>query len=128
VQFFQEWTNRKALKLLLPALNSVLGSARSMPQIIRANLIAAFLLGEDRHSGYVSLAPETLFLLRADVQLSPDELVPLEQFGLGGIESVRGYRQDALLTDNGALCLRRVAVADLPSTTAAIGCTADPIY
>jgi hemolysin activation/secretion protein len=37
------------------------------------------------------------------VQLSPDDLVPLEQFGLGGIESVRGYRQDALLTDNGAL-------------------------
>jgi hemolysin activation/secretion protein len=36
------------------------------------------------------------------VQLSPDALVPLEQFGLGGIDSVRGYRQDALLTDNGA--------------------------
>jgi len=33
-------------------------------------------------------------------------LVP-EQFGLGGLESVRGYRQDLLLTDNGALLLRR---------------------
>ena len=27
-------------------------------------------------------------------------LVPQEQFGVGGIESVRGYRQDALLADN----------------------------
>jgi hemolysin activation/secretion protein len=49
------------------------------------------------------LAPETLFLVRGDVQLANDSLVPLEQFGLGGQLSVRGYRQDALLTDNGML-------------------------
>ena len=49
------------------------------------------------------LAPDTLFLVRGDVQLTGDSLVPLEQFGLGGQLSVRGYRQDALLTDNGAL-------------------------
>jgi len=34
------------------------------------------------------------------------ERQPIEQFGLGGLESVRGYRQDLLLTDN-ALLLRR---------------------
>lgn len=48
------------------------------------------------------VAPETLLLLRGDVQLASRALVPLEQFSLGGQESVRGYRQDALLTDNGA--------------------------
>ncbi|MDY6805479.1 MAG: ShlB/FhaC/HecB family hemolysin secretion/activation protein [Cyanobacteriota bacterium] len=45
----------------------------------------------------------TLLLMRGNVQLSPDELVGLEQFGLGGLQSVRGYRQDARLTDNGVL-------------------------
>ncbi|MEH2127137.1 ShlB/FhaC/HecB family hemolysin secretion/activation protein [Nostoc sp.] len=49
------------------------------------------------------LAPDTLFLARGDFQLAADSLVPLEQFGLGGQLSVRGYRQDALLTDNGML-------------------------
>lgn len=49
------------------------------------------------------LAPETLFLARGDFQLAADSLVPLEQFGLGGKVSVRGYRQDTLLTDNGVL-------------------------
>ncbi|MCG6136102.1 MAG: ShlB/FhaC/HecB family hemolysin secretion/activation protein [Nostoc sp. LLA-1] len=49
------------------------------------------------------LAPETLFLARGDFQLAADSLVPLEQFGLGGQVSVRGYRQDTLLTDNGML-------------------------
>ncbi|MBU7583110.1 MAG: ShlB/FhaC/HecB family hemolysin secretion/activation protein [Nostoc sp. TH1S01] len=48
-------------------------------------------------------APDTLFLTRADLQLAADNLVPLEQFGLGGQLSVRGYRQDTLLTDSGFL-------------------------
>ncbi|OKH55202.1 peptide transporter [Calothrix sp. HK-06] len=49
------------------------------------------------------LKPDTLFLVRGDLQAAADSLVPLEQFGLGGQLSVRGYRQDALLTDNGLL-------------------------
>ncbi|WP_413173833.1 ShlB/FhaC/HecB family hemolysin secretion/activation protein [Anabaena azotica] len=49
------------------------------------------------------LAPDTLFLAKGDIQLAADSLVPLEQFGLGGQLSVRGYRQDTLLTDNGIL-------------------------
>jgi hemolysin activation/secretion protein len=47
------------------------------------------------------LARDTLFVFRSDLQLSPSALVPVEQFALGGQQSVRGYRQDALLTDNG---------------------------
>jgi hemolysin activation/secretion protein len=47
------------------------------------------------------LARDTLFVFRSDLQFSPGVLVPVEQFSLGGQQSVRGYRQDALLTDNG---------------------------
>ncbi|NEQ73017.1 MAG: BamA/TamA family outer membrane protein [Okeania sp. SIO2C9] len=50
-----------------------------------------------------SLATDTLLVVGADVQLSPSDLVPLERFALGGYRSVRGYRQDTRLTDNGAL-------------------------
>ncbi len=53
---------------------------------------------------YVRLtAPDTLLLIRSDLQLADQHLLPLEQFGLGGQQTVRGYRQDALITDNGAL-------------------------
>lgn len=51
------------------------------------------------------------------MQLSPDDLVPLEQFGLGGIESVRGYRQDALLADNGAFVSAEVRLPIYRSRT-----------
>lgn len=47
------------------------------------------------------LAPETLLLLKGGLQLSGDNLLPLEEFGLGGQQTVRGYRQNVLLTDNG---------------------------
>lgn len=49
------------------------------------------------------LAEDTLMLVRADLQLSDQGLVPLEQLRLGGINSIRGYRQDLLLGDNGFL-------------------------
>ena len=47
------------------------------------------------------LAPDLLFLLQGDVQLADGSLLSLEQFGLGGLDRLRGYRQDFLLTDNG---------------------------
>jgi hemolysin activation/secretion protein len=48
------------------------------------------------------LGENSLFFLRGDLQLAADSLLSSEQFGLGGQQSVRGYRQDALLLDNGA--------------------------
>lgn len=41
-----------------------------------------------------------VFLVRGDIQLA-DNLVPLEQFRLGGASSVRGYRRDISLSDSG---------------------------
>jgi hemolysin activation/secretion protein len=47
------------------------------------------------------LRPETILLLRSDVQLSPQALPPVEQFSVGGISSVRGYANNTILSDNG---------------------------
>lgn len=56
------------------------------------------------------LAPDTLLVLRSDAQLTPNSLVPLEQFSVGGLNSVRGYRQDSLLTDNGVFASAEVRI------------------
>ncbi|MDJ0631732.1 MAG: ShlB/FhaC/HecB family hemolysin secretion/activation protein [Xenococcaceae cyanobacterium MO_188.B29] len=42
-----------------------------------------------------------LLLVRGNVQLTGDSLVPFEQFALGGQDTIRGYRQDELTSDNG---------------------------
>ncbi|MGI9332872.1 MAG: ShlB/FhaC/HecB family hemolysin secretion/activation protein, partial [Gammaproteobacteria bacterium] len=41
------------------------------------------------------------FVFRTDVQISNDPLLPLEQFAIGGAGSVRGYRENRLVRDNG---------------------------
>jgi len=43
----------------------------------------------------------TQVILRADAQLAADPLLPIEQFAIGGINTVRGYREDELVRDNG---------------------------
>lgn len=43
------------------------------------------------------------FVVRADVQLANDALLSLEQFPVGGAFSVRGYRENQLVRDNGTV-------------------------
>lgn len=40
-------------------------------------------------------------VFRTDAQYSKDPLLPLEKFSVGGMDSVRGYRQNVLVRDNG---------------------------
>jgi len=43
----------------------------------------------------------TEFILRADAQLTQDPLLPMEKFVVGGMDTVRGYRENQLVRDNG---------------------------
>ncbi len=38
---------------------------------------------------------------QADLQLTPNSLLPSQQFVIGGVQSVRGYRQNVRAGDNG---------------------------
>ncbi len=40
-------------------------------------------------------------ILRADAQLTRDPLLPIEKFAVGGANTVRGYRDNQLVRDNG---------------------------
>ncbi|MGL5060710.1 MAG: ShlB/FhaC/HecB family hemolysin secretion/activation protein [Microcoleus sp.] len=42
-----------------------------------------------------------LLILQTDLQLTPNSLLPSQQFVIGGVQSVRGYRQNARAGDNG---------------------------
>jgi hemolysin activation/secretion protein len=97
VRFFQEWTQRSSQDVL--ALRSQFSLGLGSSQFF-----------DWRGQGqYVRLlAPDTLLVLRSSLQLSTKPLVPLEQFSLGGLDSVRGYARDLLLTDNGVFASAEV--------------------
>ena len=117
LRFFQEWNKRSSRQVL---------AARSQLNV-GTNWFESTQNSDAPDSNFISwrgqgqwvrlLAPDTLTLLRTDLQFADRNLVPLEQFGIGGQSSVRGYRQDALLTDNGLLLTAevRLPVARIPS-------------
>lgn len=47
------------------------------------------------------LGRDNVLIAQADVQLTPDSLLPSQQFVIGGGQSLRGYRQNARSGDNG---------------------------
>ncbi|NEN88741.1 MAG: ShlB/FhaC/HecB family hemolysin secretion/activation protein [Okeania sp. SIO3H1] len=47
------------------------------------------------------LSDDHLLIMSGDIQLSPDSLLPAQQFVIGGGTSVRGYRQNARSGDKG---------------------------
>ena len=53
---------------------------------------------------------ETLLVLRLNAQLSDEPLLSLEQFSIGGMQSVRGYRENQLLRDNGVFASAELRV------------------
>jgi hemolysin activation/secretion protein len=106
LRFFQEWTQRGDRSVLalrsqfsfgLPIFDATINDV--------GNDVAPdseFFAWRGQAQWVRSFAPDTLLVLRGDVQLADRRLVSLEQFGTGGLASVRGYRQDQLLADNGA--------------------------
>ena len=110
VRFFQDWTKRSSQYVL---------AARSQ-FTVGLDLLDSTVSSDAPDSRFVSwrgqgqwvrlLAPDMLLLVRGDLQFSDSALVPLEQFSLGGQDTVRGYRQDLLLSDNGALFSTEIRV------------------
>ncbi|MDV3352671.1 ShlB/FhaC/HecB family hemolysin secretion/activation protein [Leptothoe sp. LEGE 181152] len=104
VRFFQEWTQRSQRHVL--ALRSQFN--------VGVDLLGANINTDAPDSRFFSWRgqgqwvkllgkPDQLFFLRGDIQVTTDDLLSQEEFSLGGAQSVRGYRQDALRRDNGAL-------------------------
>ncbi|BCL35129.1 hypothetical protein NSMS1_15760 [Nostoc sp. MS1] len=54
------------------------------------------------------LSNNNLLIIQGDVQLTPNSLLPSQQFVIGGGQSVRGYRQNIRFGDNGV----RLSVED----------------
>jgi hemolysin activation/secretion protein len=103
LRFFQDLTNRTPKDVLVGRSQFSLGLGAFDATINSGdNPDSQFFAWRGQLQWLRQLAKNnTNLLLRSDIQLSTTDLVPLEQFGLGGIESARGYRQDALLSDNG---------------------------
>lgn len=112
VRFFQDWTKRTRRDVI--AARSQLSAGVDIFDATvnenQADLNFVSWRGQVQWLRQLASSSNINLLLRSDIQLSSSDLVPLEQFSLGGIESVRGYRQDALLSDGGIFASAEVRI------------------
>ena len=101
INFFQQWTNRSVNEVFAARSQFNLGIGAFDATVNDNAPDSRFFSWLGQVQWVRQIAPDTLLLLRSNLQLADRTLVPQEQFGLGGIDSVRGYRQDVLLGDNG---------------------------
>ena len=103
LRFFQEWVSRNSQEVFALRSQFSLGTSALNATVNGSAPDSRFFAWRGQGQWLRLLAPDSLLLIRGNIQLASTTLLSAEQFGLGGINSVRGYRQDFLLRDNGAL-------------------------
>lgn len=100
VRLFQEYAKRQETQSLqLRSQFSIGTSALNTTQ--NENAPDGRFLSWQGQAAWAKRLGQSILVVRSSIQLSDRPLVSLEQFSLGGLDSVRGYRQNALLSDNG---------------------------
>ena len=111
-RFFQDWTKRTRENVFAARSQFSVGVDLFDATINEDAPDSSFFAWRGQFQWLQRLDSESdiNLLFRADIQLSTSELVPLEQFSIGGINSVRGYRQDVLLGDRGIFASAEVRI------------------
>lgn len=112
IRFFQDWTRRTRKDVFAARSQFSAGLDIFDATINESDPDSEFFSwrGQVQWLRQLKSSSNINLLLRSDIQLSGDDLVPLERFSLGGVESVRGYRQDALLGDSGLFVSAEVRI------------------
>jgi hemolysin activation/secretion protein len=107
-RFFQDYTLKDTQQVF--ALRSQLSlGVNALGSTINASSPDSKFLTWRGQAQYVrALAPNSILLMKLESQLADRPLLALEQIGLGGQDTVRGYRQDLLLADNGVIASAEV--------------------
>ena len=107
IRLFQEWLQRSDRQVLAARSEldwgiDAFGITESFDVDVNPNALNnRFFLWRGQFQWVYRFATDTLLVALADIQLADRPVVSLERFALGGLGSVRGYRQNTLLTDNG---------------------------
>ncbi|WP_445249666.1 ShlB/FhaC/HecB family hemolysin secretion/activation protein [Microcoleus sp. OTE_8_concoct_300] len=110
LRFFQEYVQRSSNQVFAARSQFSLGTKFLGATGNDSGPDSRFLAWRGQAQYVRLLAPETLLIVRTDIQLADRPLLSLEQIGIGGVQSVRGYRQDLLLTDSGAIASAEVRI------------------
>lgn len=103
IRFTQDWVKRDATRVLAARSQFSWGIGAFNATINDSGTDGRFFSWLGQFQWVQQLSPRTLMLARLNTQLTPDSLLSIEKLSLGGVDTVRGYRQNQLVSDNGVL-------------------------
>ena len=102
LRFAQEWVNRQPTRVLAARSQFNFGINAFDATINSNGTDGEFLAWQGQFQWVQQLSPRILLVTRLGTQITLDSLLSLEKFSLGGINTIRGYSENRLVTDNGA--------------------------
>ena len=103
IRFSQDWVNRGTRRVLAARSQFSLGIDAFDATINNTGTDGQFFSWLGQFQWVQQLSPRNLLVARIDAQLTPDSLLSLERFSIGGVDTIRGYRQNQLIADNGIM-------------------------
>ncbi len=103
VRLSQDWLDRDIDTVLAARSQFSLGIEAFDATVNDTGTDGTFFAWLGQFQWVQGLSPRWVLVSRLNAQLTPDSLLPLERFGYGGVDTLRGYRQNQLVTDNGVL-------------------------
>lgn len=103
IRFSQDWVKRDTRRVLAARSQFSLGIDAFDATTNNTGTDGRFFSWLGQFQWVQQLSPRNVLVARIDAQLTPNSLLSLERFSIGGVDTVRGYRQNQLVADNGIL-------------------------
>lgn len=97
----QDWVNRSTNRVLAARSQFSFGLDALGATVNDTGTDGRFVSWVGQFQWVQSLGRDAILIARTGAQLSFDSLLPIEQFSIGGVDTVRGYRQNQRVADNG---------------------------
>ncbi|MDY7012378.1 MAG: ShlB/FhaC/HecB family hemolysin secretion/activation protein [Cyanobacteriota bacterium] len=101
LRFSQEWVKRSERRVLAARSQLNAGLNWLNATINDTGVDADFLSWNGQFQWVEAFSPDSVLVARIGTQIAFDPLLPLEQFSIGGENTVRGYRRNQRVADSG---------------------------
>ena len=103
IRFSQDWVKRDAKQVLAARSQFSVGIDAFDATVNNSGTDGLFFAWLGQFQWVQQVSKRTILLSSINAQLTPDSLLSLERFSIGGVDTVRGYRQNQVVSDNGIL-------------------------
>ncbi|KST63837.1 hypothetical protein BC008_15390 [Mastigocoleus testarum BC008] len=100
IRFSQDWVQRNTKTVLAARSQFSFGIDAFDATTNNSGTDGRFFSWLGQFQWVQQVTPRSILVSRLNAQLTPDSLLSLEKFSAGGVNTVRGYRQNELVTDN----------------------------